>query len=433
MKANIKHRGKTRIVVIGGGLGGLRLMKALKGCGMQVVLVDRNNYHQFPPLIYQVASAGLEPSSISFPFRKMLQGREEVFFRMGEVKSIDANEKVLQTSFGKLYYDYLVIAAGATTNFFGNERMARNVLPMKTVLDGMNLRNTILSNLERAEVETDEETLRALLTVAVVGGGPSGVEIAGALAEMKRTIVPRDYPDMDTAKMRIVLVNSDARLLKSMDEASSRRAERDLTEMGVEVMPGARVADCRDGVLYMEDGSTLATRTVIWVAGIRANRFMSTPEMTLGAGGRIVTDTCLRVKGLNDVFAIGDVSIVDGDKDYPHGHPQLAQVAMQQADCVAKTIKRRKSSEQRGGNVSDQVFRYRDLGTMATIGRKKAVAEIARLKFGGITAWLLWLVVHLRSLLGVRNKIVVLINWMWNYFNYRSSLRLIFRNEDKTV
>ena len=433
MKANIKHRGKTRIVVIGGGLGGLRLMKALKGCGMQVVLVDRNNYHQFPPLIYQVASAGLEPSSISFPFRKMLQGREEVFFRMGEVKSIDANEKVLQTSFGKLYYDYLVIAAGATTNFFGNERMARNVLPMKTVLDGMNLRNTILSNLERAEVETDEETLRALLTVAVVGGGPSGVEIAGALAEMKRTIVPRDYPDMDTAKMRIVLVNSDARLLKSMDEASSRRAERDLTEMGVEVMPGARVADCRDGVLYMEDGSTLATRTVIWVAGIRANRFMSTPEMTLGAGGRIVTDTCLRVKGLNDVFAIGDVSIVDGDKDYPHGHPQLAQVAMQQADCVAKTIKRRKSSEQRGGNVSDQVFRYRDLGTMATIGRKKAVAEIARLKFGGTTAWLLWLVVHLRSLLGVRNKIVVLINWMWNYFNYRSSLRLIFRNEDKTV
>ena len=433
MKANIKHRGKTRIVVIGGGLGGLRLMKALKGCGMQVVLVDRNNYHQFPPLIYQVASAGLEPSSISFPFRKMLQGREEVFFRMGEVKSIDANEKVLQTSFGKLYYDYLVIAAGATTNFFGNERMARNVLPMKTVLDGMNLRNTILSNLERAEVETDEETLRALLTVAVVGGGPSGVEIAGALAEMKRTIVPRDYPDMDTAKMRIVLVNSDARLLKSMDEASSRRAERDLTEMGVEVMPGARVADCRDGVLYMEDGSTLATRTVIWVAGIRANRFMSTPEMTLGAGGRIVTDTCLRVKGLNDVFAIGDVSIVDGDKDYPHGHPQLAQVAMQQADCVAKTIRRRESSEQRGGNVSDQVFRYRDLGTMATIGRKKAVAEIARLKFGGITAWLLWLVVHLRSLLGVRNKIVVLINWMWNYFNYRSSLRLIFRNEDKTV
>jgi len=431
MKANIRHKGKTRVVVIGGGLGGLRLMKALKGCGMQVVLVDKNNYHQFPPLIYQVASAGLEPSSISFPFRKILQGREDVYFRMGEVKSIDASEKVLQTSFGKLYYDYLVIAAGATTNFFGNDHIAAAALPMKTVMDGMNLRNTILSNMERAEVETDEETLQSLLTVAVVGGGPSGVEIAGALAEMKRTIAPRDYPDIDTSKIRIVLVNSDVRLLKSMDEASSVRAERDLREMGVEVMVRTRVADYRDGVLHMEDGSTLAAKTVIWVAGVRANRIASTPEMTLGAGGRIVTDTCLRVKGMNDVFAIGDVSIVDGDQDYPHGHPQLAQVAMQQADCVAKTIRLRASSKQGAGNVNDLVFHYKDLGTMATIGRRKAVAEIGRLKFGGNTAWLLWLVVHLRSLLGVRNKIVVLINWMWNYFNYRNSLRLIFRNEEK--
>ena len=403
MKANIRHKGKTRVVVIGGGLGGLRLMKALKGCGLQVVLVDKNNYHQFPPLIYQVASAGLEPSSISFPFRKILQGREDVYFRMGEVQSIDADEKVLQTSFGKLYYDYLVIAAGATTNFFGNDHITAGALPMKTVMDGMNLRNTILSNMERAEVETDEETLQSLLTVAVVGGGPSGVEIAGALAEMKRTIAPRDYPDIDTSKIRIVLVNSDVRLLKSMDEASSVR----------------------------EDGSTLAAKTVIWVAGVRANRIASTPEMTLGAGGRIVTDTCLRVKGMNDVFAIGDVSIVDGDQDYPHGHPQLAQVAMQQADCVAKTIRLRASSKQGAGNVNDLVFHYKDLGTMATIGRRKAVAEIGRLKFGGNTAWLLWLVVHLRSLLGVRNKIVVLINWMWNYFNYRNSLRLIFRNDEK--
>lgn len=429
MKANIRHKGKTRIVVIGGGLGGLRLLKALKGCGMQVVLVDKNNYHQFPPLIYQVASAGLEPSNISFPFRRMLQGRKDFYFRMGEVKNIDAHEKVLQTSFGKLYYDYLVIAAGATTNFFGNESIAGNVLPMKTVMEGVNLRNTILSNMERAEVETDEEMLRSLLTVTVVGGGPSGVEIAGALAGMKRIIAPRDYPDIDSTKMRIVLVNSDVRLLKSMDEASSKRAARDLTAMGVEVMGGTRVADYRDGVLYMEDGSTLATQTVIWVAGVKANRFTSTPEMTLGAGGRIVTDTCLRVNGMDDVFAIGDVSIVDGDKEYPKGHPQLAQVAMQQADCVAKTIKLREASKRTARVVNDVVFHYKDLGTMATIGRKKAVVEIGRLKFGGKIAWMLWLVIHLRALLGVRNKIVVLINWMWNYINYRNSLRLIFRRE----
>ena len=421
MRAKIKRGERKRVVVIGGGLGGLRVVKALRKSEFQVVLIDKNNYHQFPPLIYQVSSAGLEPSNISFPFRRSLQDREDFFFRMGEVLSIDGKEKALQTTFGTVHYDYLVIAAGATTNFFGNENIEKNALPMKTVTEAMKLRNTLLENLEKAEVTTDEQELQELMTVVVVGGGPSGVEIAGAMAEMKRVVVPHDYPDLDSKKIQIILVNSGDRLLKSMDEASSARAERDLRSMGVNVMLGKRVTDYRDNVIYMNDGSTIPAATVIWVSGIRACEIASTPEMTKGAGGRIVTDTHLRVKGLDDVFAIGDVSIVEGDEKYPKGHPQLAQVAMQQADYVVDTLKHNRQADKA------KPFRYINLGTMATIGRKKAVAEIGGLKFGGFVAWLLWLVIHLRSILGVRNRIFVFLNWIWNYVNYRQSLRLILK------
>lgn len=421
MRAKIKRGERKRVVVIGGGLGGLRLVKALRKSEFQVVLIDKNNYHQFPPLIYQVSSAGLEPSNISFPFRRSLQDREDFFFRMGEVLSIDGKEKALQTTFGTVHYDYLVIAAGATTNFFGNENIEKNALPMKTVTEAMKLRNTLLENLEKAEVTTDEMELQELMTVVVVGGGPSGVEIAGAMAEMKRVVVPHDYPDLDSKKIQIILVNSGDRLLKSMDEASSARAERDLRGMGVNVMLGKRVTDYRDNMIYMNDGSTIPAATVIWVSGIRACEIASTPEMTKGAGGRIVTDTHLRVKGLDDVFAIGDVSIVEGDEKYPNGHPQLAQVAMQQADYVVDTLKHNRQAD------SAKPFRYINLGTMATIGRKKAIAEIGGLKFGGFVAWLLWLVIHLRSILGVRNRIFVFLNWIWNYVNYRQSLRLILK------
>ncbi len=421
MRAKIKRGERKRVVVIGGGLGGLRVVKALRKSEFQVVLIDKNNYHQFPPLIYQVSSAGLEPSNISFPFRRSLQDREDFFFRMGEVLSIDGKEKALQTTFGTVHYDYLVIAAGATTNFFGNENIEKNALPMKTVTEAMKLRNTLLENLEKAEVTTDELELQELMTVVVVGGGPSGVEIAGAMAEMKRVVVPHDYPDLDSKKIQIILVNSGDRLLKSMDEASSARAERDLRGMGVNVMLGKRVTDYRNNVIYMNDGSTIPAATVIWVSGIRACEIASTPEMTKGAGGRIVTDTHLRVKGLDDVFAIGDVSIVEGDEKYPKGHPQLAQVAVQMADYVVDTLKHNRQAD------NAKPFRYINLGTMATIGRKKAVAEIGGLKFGGFVAWLLWLVIHLRSILGVRNRIFVFLNWIWNYVNYRQSLRLILK------
>ena len=421
MRANIRRNEQTRVVIVGGGLAGLKLAQSLRKTNYQVVLVDKNNYNQFPPLIYQVASAGLEPSNIAFPFRRLFQGWNNFFFRLGKVNSIDTKEKAVQTSFGTQHYKYLVLAAGATTNFFGNKNLEEHTWPMKTVTEAMALRNHILENLERAETEDNEQRRQALLNVAIVGGGPSGVEIAGALAEMKKTVIPRDYHDLDVKKMNIYLINAGNRLLQSMDPKSSEQAEKDLRNMGVTVKLNSRVTDYHDQQLVMPDGSTLLADTVIWVSGGRANTIEGVPQQSIGHAGRILTDRYNRVKGMTDVFAIGDQSMVEGDKEYPLGHPQLAQVAIQQAANLADNIIRLENHE------SITPFSYRNLGVMATIGRKKAVAEIGKMKFGGLTAWLLWLVVHLRSILGVKNKTVVLLNWMWNYFNYKQSLRLILK------
>ena len=421
MRANIKRNEQRRVVVVGGGLGGLKMVSSLRETDYQVVLVDKNNYNQFPPLIYQVASAGLEPSNISFPFRRLFQGWKNFFFRMAEVEHIDTEEKAIRTSIGTIHYDDLVLAAGATTNFFGNKNIEASALPMKSVSEAMRLRNTILQNLERAETEDNEACRQALMNIAIVGGGPSGVEIAGALAEMKRTILPRDYPDLDTSCMRIYLINAAPRLLGAMAEKSSREAEKALKELGVEIMAGCMVTDYVDHELILKDGSHLPVETVIWVSGIRANHIDGIPTDSIGRGGRIITDRFNRVKGMENVYAIGDQCLIEGDKAYPQGHPQLAQVAMQQAENLAMNLKRQDKNEQ------EHTFSYRNLGTMATIGRKKAVVEIGRLKFGGFFAWLLWLVVHLRSILGVRNKTIVFLNWMWSYFNYKQSLRLILK------
>ena len=287
----------------------------------------------------------------------------------------------------------------------------------------MRLRNTILQNLERAETEDDEVKRQRLLTIAIVGGGPSGVEIAGALAEMRRTIIPRDYPDLNASEMHIYLINAGPRLLGAMDEKSSRKAEKALKELGVEIIADCRVTDYQNHSLILEDGDFIHAETVIWVSGIKANRIEGVPVESIGRGGRILTDSFNRVKGMTNVYAIGDQCLVEGDEAYPQGHPQLAQVALQQAANVARNL------IAAGRGRSARPFVYRNPGTMATIGRKKAVVEIGKLKFGGFFAWLLWLVVHLRSILGVRNKTVVFLNWMWNYFNYKQSLRLILKAE----
>lgn len=421
MRANIKRNEQRRVVVVGGGLGGLKLVSSLRDTDFQVVLVDKNNYNQFPPLIYQVASAGLEPSNISFPFRRLFQGWKDFFFRMAEVQHIDTEEKAIKTSIGTIHYDDLVLAAGATTNFFGNKNIEASALPMKSVSESMRLRNTILQNLERAETEDNEARKQALMNIAIVGGGPSGVEIAGVLAEMKQTILPRDYPDLDTSCMHIYLINATPRLLGAMSERSSREAERALKELGVEVMTNCMVTDYVDKELVLKDGQRISAETVIWVSGIKANNIDGIPTESIGHAGRILVDRFNRVKGLKDVYAIGDQCIVEGDEAYPYGHPQLAQVAIQQAKTLAKNLIRQ------GKGETEQPFSYHNLGTMATIGRKKAVVEIGKLKFGGFFAWLLWLIVHLRSILGVKNKTIVFLNWMWSYMNYKQSLRLILK------
>ncbi|MBF1573149.1 MAG: NAD(P)/FAD-dependent oxidoreductase [Prevotella salivae] len=421
MRANIKRNEQRRVVVVGGGLGGLKLVSSLRDTDFQVVLVDKNNYNQFPPLIYQVASAGLEPSNISFPFRRLFQGWKNFFFRMAEVQHIDTEEKAIKTSIGTIHYDDLVLAAGATTNFFGNKNIEASALPMKSVSESMRLRNTILQNLERAETEDNEARKQALMNIAIVGGGPSGVEIAGVLAEMKQTILPRDYPDLDTSCMHIYLINATPRLLGAMSERSSREAEKALKELGVKVMTNCMVTDYVDKELVLKDGQRISAETVIWVSGIKANNIDGIPTESIGHAGRILVDRFNRVKGLKDVYAIGDQCIVEGDEAYPYGHPQLAQVAIQQAKTLAKNLIRQEKGE------TEQPFSYHNLGTMATIGRKKAVVEIGKLQFGGFFAWLLWLIVHLRSILGVKNKTIVFLNWMWSYMNYKQSLRLILK------
>lgn len=421
MKANIEHTDKKRIVIVGGGLGGLELAFKLVDDDYQVVLIDKNNYHQFPPLIYQVASGGLEPSSISFPFRRLFQGKKDFFFRMAKVESVNTDKKIINTTVGEIDYDYLVMAFGAKTNFFGNKDIEATTLPMKSVSEAMRLRNTILRNLELALTEEDPARKQALMNIVVVGGGASGVEIAGAVAEMKKNIIARDYPDLDSSQMHIYLVNAGDRLLATMDPVSSKRAERDLKELHVHIRQPQFATEYKDGILKTSAGLEIPTQTVIWVSGICANTVEGFPAESIGHAGRFLTDRFCRVKGVKDVYAIGDVSLVEGDEEYPLGHPQLAQVAMQQAKTVAKNFK----AMSKGKELKP--FKYKNLGVMATIGRNHAVAEISGKKFGGFPAWALWLVVHLRSILGVKNKTFILLNWVWNYINYKQSLRLILK------
>ena len=421
MKANIEHTDKKRIVIVGGGLGGLELAFKLVDDDYQVVLLDKNNYHQFPPLIYQVASGGLEPSSISFPFRRLFQGKKDFFFRMAKVESVNTDKKTIKTTVGEIDYDYLVMAFGAKTNFFGNKDIEATTLPMKSVSEAMRLRNTILRNLELALTEEDPARKQALMNIVVVGGGASGVEIAGAVAEMKKNIIARDYPDLDSSQMHIYLVNAVDRLLSAMDPVSSKRAERDLKELHVHIRQPQFATEYKDGILKTSAGLEIPTQTVIWVSGICANTVEGFPAESIGHAGRFLTDRFCRVKGVKDVYAIGDVSLVEGDEEYPLGHPQLAQVAMQQAKTVAKNFK----AMSKGKELKP--FKYKNLGVMATIGRNHAVAEISGKKFGGFPAWALWLVVHLRSILGVKNKTFILLNWVWNYINYKQSLRLILK------
>lgn len=419
MSFNITKTSQKRVVIVGGGFGGLQLANKLHQSGFQVVLIDKNNHHQFPPLIYQVASSGLEPSSISFPFRKLFHSYKDIYFRLAEARQLYPDKKVLQTSIGKIEYDYLILAAGTTSNFFGNKRIEEAAMPMKTLSEAMGLRNALLSNLERSITCATSQERRELLNVVIVGGGATGVEIAGAIAEMKRYILPKDYPEIDPSNLHIFLIEAGSRLLSGMSAESSREAEKFLRRMGVNIYLNKRVTDFLEHKVILEDGMEIPTRTFIWVSGVRANEIANLPQEAIGRGGRILVDAYNRVKGVEDIFCIGDQCLMTADKHYPEGHPQLAQVAIQQGKLLAENLKRLERKKEM------RPFHYKNLGTMATIGRNKAVAEFNTVKTQGWFAWILWLVVHLRSILGVRNKMNVLLNWIWSYFTYDQSLRLI--------
>ena len=418
MPVNVPETAQKRIVIIGAGFGGLKLAKNLIGSGYQIVIIDKNNYHQFQPLFYQVASSGIEPSSILFPLRKIFQKQKDVYVRVAEVYSINPEKKEINTSLDEVWYDYLIIASGVNSNFFGMKNMEEFALPMKSVSEAMSLRNKLLQRFEKAVTLRDQNERKTLLNVVVVGGGPTGVELAGAIAEMKKFVLPKDYPDLNFDAMQISLVEGSPAVLGVMSKHASEKALFYLKRLGINVRLNTKVTDYDGQVLRFADGQIINTNTVIWAAGISGVLPEGIPAELVGRGRRIIVDEFNQLKGIPDVFAIGDVSIMS-TPDYPNGHPQVAQVAIQQGKNLAWNL----LSLKYNGRLKP--FKYIDRGSMATIGRNRAVADLSFLKFGGFMAWLTWMFVHLMAIVGVKNRLLIFVNWMWNYMTYDQSLRLI--------
>lgn len=420
MRINIPETDQERVVIVGGGFAGLTLAKELRKSNYLVVLVDKNNYHQFQPLFYQVATAGLEPSSIIYPLRKMFQRNPNIFIRVTEVTKIETEKNRVLTTHGILNYDHLVLAHGADTNYFGNKQVEENVIPMKSVSEALALRNTLFDDFESALTSDDPEEKQALLDIVIVGGGPTGVEVAGALAEMRKHIIPKDYPELDSKDVGIHLIQGADCLLKGMSEEASQAALEFLENLGVEVKLSSYVKDYDGETMTMADGSRLAAKKVIWAAGIKGNTIEGLPESSIGNGNRIKVNKQHQVDGFDNVYALGDIATMI-DEANPYGHPQVAQVAIQQAESLAKIFKKK----------STKPFTYKDLGSMATIGRRRAVVDLPKWKFQGTFAWLTWLFVHIIQLIGFKNKLFVFFNWVWNYMFYDQSLRLIIRTKEK--
>lgn len=415
----IADLGKPRIIIIGGGFGGLEVAKNLKGFKAQTVLFDKFNHHCFQPLLYQVATSGLESSSIVFPFRRRFGARKDFYFRLGEVTNIKAAENCIETSIGSVSYDYLVLANGAATNFYGLKDVEQNSMPMKTIIDSIKLRNTIIRNFETALLTDDPELKNSLMDFVIVGGGPTGVELAGALSELKNHVFPKDYPELELSQMDIHLVEATSRLLNGMSDKAGRKALEYLQQMGVKVHLNCAVKSYDGYEVLFNTGEKLITRTMIWAAGVKGQPIAGIPAESLGRGSRIKVDEFNRVKGYENIFAIGDAAIMEGDPDFPNGHPQMAQPALQQGRLLADNLKRLINKK------TLKPFRYKDLGSMATVGRNRAVADLKALKLSGFIAWLIWMFIHLVSIIGFKNKFFVLISWLMSYFSYDKSNRLL--------
>lgn len=413
------------VVIVGGGFGGIELAKRLRNKPVQILMLDRHNYHTFQPLLYQVATAGLEADSIAFPLRKIFKGQQNFTFRMTELKKIIPSQRVLDTTIGPINYDYLVIATGSNTNFFGQQEVEHFAMPMKTIPEALNLRSLLLQNLEEALIESDPVRKSALLHFVIVGGGPTGVELSGALAELRMHILPTDYPELSIQQVHIYLIEGSSKLLGTMSEQASSESERFLKKMGVKVYTDARVEGYDGATIRLSTGETIHTQNVIWSAGIKGAVPEGIPEIGIARGNRIKVDTYNRVEGLENIFAIGDVAVMTTDK-YPNGHPCVAPVAIQQGKMLAANLLKLLRGKPLDG------FIYFDKGSMATVGRNKAVVDIGRIRFQGIFAWFVWMFVHLMSLVGFRNKVVTFVNWMWSYFSYDRGTRLIIRPFSRT-
>ncbi len=422
-----------KIVIIGGGFAGINLAKSLaNNTNFQVTLVDKNNYNFFPPLIYQVATAFLEPSSISYPFRKLFSGKKNITFRLAELLRVDANNNKVILSNGELEYDQLVFATGAESNYFGMENVRKNAIPMKTLNDAVEMRNRLLQQMEKAAICEDPRRRRQLLTIVVAGGGPTGVELSGMFAEMRNGIMQKEYPELANTLSDIYLVDGGKAVLAPMSVNSQQNTYKALTKLGVKVRLNSQVKDYVDGTVYFADGKTIKTETLIWAAGVSAKLFDGIPETVYGRGRRMQVDEHNKLKDFPNIYAVGDTCIQVTDPKFPNGHPQLAQVAIQQARHLAKNFKAMVAKKPL------TPFSYNDKGSMAIIGKNKAVVDLEKPKvhFNGFFAWLVWLFIHLMSLVTYRNRLQTLYNWTVAYFSKDQPLRMIIRpgkNDDTSA
>lgn len=417
---NLPQLDLPKVVIVGGGFAGLKLAMSLRHSDFQVILLDKNNYHQFQPLFYQVATAGLEPSAISFPLRKIFHGAANMSFRMGEAESVNTKEKRLYTDIGYIDYDYLVLAMGADTNYFGAKNIEYYSSPMKTVSEALYIRNKIISNYERAITLADMDIRKSLMNMVIVGGGPTGVELAGAMADLRNNVLPKDYPELNFKNMKVVLIEAGPKLLGAMSEQAQSSALRYLEELGVEVLLSAKVLDYDGKAVSLEARPSIETQTLLWAAGIKPNRIEGFDPGQYSGNGRMLVNEYNQLIGSEGVFVLGDQCLLP-EGGFPKGHPQVAQVAIQQAKRLSKNLFRQRKGQ------SLVPFKYKDLGSMATVGRKLAVVDLPFIKFQGFLAWITWLFVHLMAILGVKNKVFIFLDWSWNYLSFDPSLRLLIK------